>query len=64
MIIQIGFIIMTINHFMIKLLMLLLTLSACTDNIATQELNVKSVSEAIKSNSIELFNQTLISVNN
>lgn len=49
---------------MIKLLILLLTLSACTDNIAEQELNVKSASEAIKSNSIELFNHILISVNN
>ena len=32
---------------MIKLLILLLTLSACTDNIAEQELKVKSASEAI-----------------
>lgn len=32
---------------MIKLLILLLTLSACADNITEQELNVKSASEAI-----------------
>ena len=32
---------------MIKLLILLLTLSACTDNIAEQELKVKSANEAI-----------------
>lgn len=32
---------------MIKLLILLLTLSACTDNIAEQELKAKSASEAI-----------------
>ena len=32
---------------MIKLLILLLILSACTDNIAEQEVNAKSASEAI-----------------
>ena len=36
-----------INITMIKLLILLLTLSACTDNITEQKLNVKSASEAI-----------------